>query len=139
MPEQLAGACHCGTVRFKVRPVDGLKTVFRCNCSLCVMRGAVMCGAVISDLVITEGAEALTLYQFHTGAAKHYFCSNCGVYTHHQRRFDPSQFAVNVACLEGVSPLDFVEVPVLDGANHPKDTGRRALRTVGIMSFIRPS
>lgn len=129
------GACHCGTVRFTVRPKDDLKTVIRCNCSLCLMRGAAICMAELKDIEITAGSEALSLYQFHTGTAKHYFCSKCGIYTHHQRRFDPTQYAVNVACLEGVSPLDFTEVPVIDGVNHPKDTGAPALRIAGVMRY----
>ena len=37
------GACHCGTVRFRVRLPDGLKGT-RCNCSFCRMRGAVAIG-----------------------------------------------------------------------------------------------
>jgi hypothetical protein len=70
---------------------------------------------------VTEGAEFLTLYQFNTNTAKHYFCARCGIYTHHQRRSNPQQYGVNVACLEGVSPFDFQEVPVYDGSRHPRD------------------
>jgi hypothetical protein len=77
----------------------------------------------------------LTTYQFNTQAARHYFCARCGIHTHHQRRFDPSQVAVNVACLEGVSPYDFAAVPVVDGANHPLDHGGGPLRVVGTLRF----
>jgi len=68
-----------------------------------------------------KGAEKLTLYQFNTMTAKHYFCSVCGIYTHHQRRSKPTEFGFNVACLEGINPYDLDEVPVLDGINHPSD------------------
>ncbi|NBU89174.1 MAG: GFA family protein, partial [Betaproteobacteria bacterium] len=37
----------------------------------------------------------LRLYQFNTKIAKHYFCSNCGIYTHHQRRSFPDQYGYN--------------------------------------------
>jgi hypothetical protein len=87
------------------------------------MRGAVAVSATLDGLTITEGADSLSVYQFHTGAAKHYFCSRCGIYTHHQRRSNGTQFGINAACLEGLSPFDFPEVPVLDGVNHPNDTG----------------
>ena len=30
------------------------------------------------DFKITKGKDKLSLYQFHTKVAKHYFCSNCG-------------------------------------------------------------
>ena len=33
-------------------------------------------------------------------------------------------YGVNVACLKGVSPFDFADVPVIDGVNHPADHGR---------------
>jgi hypothetical protein len=85
------------------------------------MRGAIAVSALLQDIEITAGQEWLTLYQFNTMQAKHYFCSRCGIYTHHQRRSNPSQYGVNVACLEGVTPFDFGEVPVYDGQVHPKD------------------
>jgi hypothetical protein len=85
------------------------------------MRGAIAASVPIDGLKIIKGAEKLTLYQFNTMTAKHYFCSVCGIYTHHQRRSNPHQFGFNVACLEGVNPFDLGEVPVLDGINHPSD------------------
>jgi hypothetical protein len=133
--DQTNGACHCGTVRFQVRLSDGLRTARRCNCSYCRMRGAVAVSAPMDGLTIVAGREALSVYQFNTGAAKHFFCSNCGIYTHHQRRSNPGQFGVNVACLAGMSPFDFEEVPVLDGVNHPADTP--ASPTAGLFGMLR--
>lgn len=118
---KINGSCHCGSVRFHVRLADGLHTARRCNCSYCRMRGAVVVTADLADISILEGEERLTLYQFNTNTARHYFCSVCGIYTHHQRRSNPRQCGVNVACLEGVSPFDFEEVPVTDGVTHPSD------------------
>lgn len=85
------------------------------------MRGAVAVSASLQDIEFTAGEELLTLYQFNTMQAKHYFCSKCGIYTHHQRRSNPDQYGVNAACLEGFSPFDFAEVPVNEGRIHPKD------------------
>jgi hypothetical protein len=130
------GACHCGAVRFHVCLSEGLRSARRCTCSLCRMRGAVAVTARLGDLEILEGQEMLTLYQFNTGTAKHYFCSRCGIYTHHQRRSDPSQYGINAACLEGVSPFDFDEVPVTDGVNHPSDgNGQNGDGIVGVLRF----
>ncbi|MGK5011141.1 GFA family protein [Janthinobacterium sp. MDB2-8] len=123
--QKLLGSCHCGAVRFQVRLTDGLNTARRCNCSYCRMRGAIAISAALQDIEITSGKELLTLYQFNTMQAKHYFCSKCGIYTHHQRRSNPDQYGVNVACLEGISPFDFAEVPVNEGRTHPKDSGAR--------------
>ena len=115
------GACHCGGVRFTVRLTDGLRSALRCTCSYCRMRGAVAVSADLDGINITQGSELLTVYQFNTNTARHYFCSRCGIYTHHQRRSNPSQFGVNVACLEGMSPFDFRELPVYDGTRHTAD------------------
>jgi len=115
------GSCHCKSVRFRVKLKDGMHTARRCTCSLCRMRGAVALTARLGDLEITSGEELLTLYQFNTKTAKHYFCSRCGIYTHHQRRSNPNEMGINAACLEGISPFDFEEIPVDDGVNHPSD------------------
>jgi hypothetical protein len=72
----------------------------------------------------------------HPGIPQQYFCSRCGIYTHHRRRSNPNQYGVNVACLKGVSPFDFSDVPVIDGANHPADQGR-GYEIVGHLRFIR--
>lgn len=127
------GACHCGTVRFRVRLTDEFNTVRRCTCSFCRMRGAVAVTAKLGDIDFVSGEDNLTLYQFNTGTAKHYFCKTCGIYTHHQRRSNPSEFGVNVACLEGVSPFDFAAVPVSDGISHPSDGGSGGL--AGLLIF----
>ena len=113
-PLEMNGACHCGTVRFTVKLADGLAKPRRCTCSYCRMRGAVALTAKVGDIVFTAGQEALTLYRFNTGVAEHYFCSTCGIYTHHRRRSNPNEYGVNAACLEGVSPFDFAEVAVVD-------------------------
>lgn len=128
-----AGQCHCGVVRFEATLSDGFDSIRRCNCSYCRMRGAVVVMAVAVKLL--QGEDALTSYRFHTGVAQHFFCSRCGIYTHHQRRSDRSQYGVNVACLDGVSPFDFADVPVSDGVNHPSDTGQPA-RLAGTLRFI---
>ena len=126
------GRCHCGGVQFTAALHDGLEKPLRCNCSICRMRGAVIVFAALGSLEVTKGADLLTQYTFHSGTAKHWFCSRCGIYTHHQRRFDPNQYAVNVACLDGVSPFDFAAVPVVDGHNHPRDTGAAEVRVIGV-------
>jgi hypothetical protein len=137
---ELAAACHCGTVRFRVTLTDAFNTIRRCNCSYCRMRGAVAVSANVDDISFDAGQDALTLYQFNTKAAEHYFCSKCGIYTHHRRRSNPSQYSVNVACLEGVSPFDFAAVPVIDGVNHPTDQGATSgtgYQIAGYLHYVR--
>jgi hypothetical protein len=138
--EPVRAACHCATVRFEVRLSDGLKTARRCTCSYCRMRGAIAVSAELGNIAFLSGENALSVYSFNTGAAKHYFCSKCGIYTHHQRRSNPNQYGINAACLEGVSPFDFAETPVLDGVHHPTDgsPGAKA-RLAGVLRFVPTS
>ncbi len=114
--------CHCGAVEMDVTLSEGLETARRCDCSYCRRRGAIAVSAPVNGgVTILKGADNLSLYQWGTGTAKHYFCKTCGIYTHHQRRSNPSQYGINVACLEGINPRDLGDVPWMDGVNHPKD------------------
>ncbi len=93
--------------------------------------------ADLGDLDFLAGSDLLTEYQFNSMTAKHYFCSKCGIYTHHQRRSNPRQYGVNVACLAGLSPFDFDEILVSDGVNHPSDVATDAPPVAGTLKFIR--
>jgi hypothetical protein len=127
-----SGQCHCGTVKFTADIAEPLRGA-RCDCSICAIKGAVTVGTPLDGLTVLEGKDALNLYQFNTGVAKHYFCSKCGSYTFHQRRSDPDTYGVNVACL-GLNPYhDFPDVAVVDGVHHSRDTGR--MRLAGRLRF----
>jgi hypothetical protein len=114
--ETRVGTCHCGAVRFEVDLEDGLSNLRRCNCSLCRRKGAIMAGVPLARLRVTAGANKLTLYQWNTRTARHYFCSVCGIYTHHQRRSNPNEYGFNVACLDGVDPFALGPIGLGDGA-----------------------
>ena len=113
--------CHCGAIELEVDFPDGLIDVRRCDCSMCRRRGAIVASVPLSGITVLKGEDHLSLYQFNTKTAKHYFCKKCGIYTHHQRRSNPTQYGVNVACLDGINPLKIQGVPTYDGANHPAD------------------
>ena len=109
------GSCHCGAVQFEIRNQEKLQDLKRCDCSLCRKKGAVMAGVKLQDLVVTKGEDQLSLYQWNTRTAKHFFCSNCGIYTHHQRRVAPDEYGFNVACIEGVNLQGLGDIPMTDG------------------------
>lgn len=134
--QEMDGACHCGAVRLRVRLSDGLRSARRCTCSYCRMRGAVAVSAPLDGLEILEGADKLSVYRFNTGVAQHHFCSVCGIHTHHRRRSNPDQYGVNVACLDGLSPFDFREVPVNDGERHVSDDPEGKVRLAGTLTFL---
>jgi hypothetical protein len=108
------GACHCGGVRFRIdhRP-DELTT---CDCSLCAMRGAVMAKVPEAALAMLEGGDLLTLYEWNSRVAKHYFCGRCGIYVFHRKRAAPDHYGVNARCLAGLD-LDALPLRATEGAN----------------------
>lgn len=109
------GSCHCGAVRFQVR--TALLPAARCNCSLCRRRGALMSPMVPAEQVtILQGEDALSLYQFNTHTAHHFFCKTCGIYPFHQTRKDPKMWRVNLGCLDGVD-IYALEAGINDGAS----------------------
>lgn len=106
------GQCHCGKVQIEIQST--LEPAMRCNCSICTRKGAVMTRVTADRFKLLGGEDSLTLYQFHTKVAKHYFCKVCGIYTFHRPRTAPEFYGVNVGCLEGVDPLS-LQVKVNDG------------------------
>jgi hypothetical protein len=110
----LAGSCHCGAVRFRVDFV--ITELTTCDCSLCTIRNAVMAKVPERALTVTEGESMLTLYEWNTRRAKHYFCRRCGIYVFHRKRAAPDHFGVNVFCLQN---FDRASVPLraTEGAN----------------------
>jgi hypothetical protein len=113
--------CHCGSVVLELDLPNGVVDPRRCDCSICRRKGAVTASVPLAGLKVLKVADVLTLYQFNTNTARHYFCSVCGIYTHHQRRANPKEYGYNVGCLEGVNPFDLGQILTLDGVNHPSD------------------
>ncbi len=120
-PVTVKATCHCGAVEIQADLPGGLASPSRCDCSFCRRRQAAAVTARADTLKVLKGAQALTLYTFGTATARHYFCKYCGIYTHHQRRSDPSECGVNLGCIDGVTPADFDPIPWSDGINHPSD------------------
>lgn len=114
-------SCHCGGVVLELDLPEGIGDVRRCTCSMCRRKGAIMGAVPVDGLRVLQGQELLSVYKFHTRTAEHYFCSRCGIYTHHRRRSKPNQFGFNIGCLEGVDPNLLQGVPVSDGINHLAD------------------
>ena len=97
----LAGGCHCGGVRFRMRAPRHL-VVWSCNCSICRMKGNDHVVVPKLDFVLESPAalDELGLYQFGSRQALHYFCRTCGVCAFYQPRSNPDGWAVTYGCLD---------------------------------------
>lgn len=111
MSNTYRGSCHCGRVTFELRGEPG--RAIDCNCSLCHRKGALWYGPD-ANLHILSGESDLTLYQFNTMTAKHYFCSHCGISTFSRARIAPTKWMVNLRCIDGID-LSKIEVIAFDG------------------------
>ena len=107
-----AGSCHCSSIKFEID--SDLEKIVQCNCSICIKRNAKMIMIPKENFKLLEGSENLSLYQFNTEIAKHFFCKKCGIYTHHNRKSDPNGMGVNLGCIDDVDPMKF-DVIQFDG------------------------
>ena len=114
-------SCHCGSVELEIDMPNGIVGPRRCDCSICRRKGTIVVSVPLSAISIVKGKSVLSLYQFDSREAEHYFCSRCGIYTHHKLRSNPHQYVINIGCLEGIDPLLIENVPTYDGVNHPSD------------------
>ncbi len=117
MTQPYHGSCHCGAIRFSFE-AEKITAALRCTCSICSRKGALMSPEAIplENLKIEAKPNDIGLYQFDSAVAKHYFCKNCGIYTHHEMLRIPGHCRVNLGCVEGLDTGEF-EVTVFDGKN----------------------
>ena len=114
--------CHCGEFEAEVTiPENGIEKGMRCNCTLCKRNPYLIVVLGENDFKIIKVYKYWKLYQYYTKAAKHYFCSICGIHTHNRPRINPKIFGINVACVEGIDPFELKNVGLNDGENHPLD------------------
>ncbi len=112
--------CHCKAIEAEIN-INKLDKILRCNCSICKRKGFVMAMVKNEDFKIVKGKDKLKLYQFHSKIAKHFFCTICGIYTHHNPRSNPLMTGFNIGCVDEIDSFKFNDVLVNDGKNHPLD------------------
>ena len=102
------GGCHCGAVRWRFTAPPRL-TACACDCSICRVRGNPFVIVPQDAFTLEAGDDALTLYQFGTMAAKHLFCSTCGVTSFYRPRSNPD-------CVSVLLPA--IDAGTVDGVDH---------------------
>ncbi|WP_071795260.1 GFA family protein [Natronohydrobacter thiooxidans] len=123
MPYQTyTGQCHCGAVRFNAE-ADLDAGTFRCNCSICAMTRIWLAFVPADQFRLIAGEAQLAEYRFGAGRIRHRFCTICGVKPFGMVS-DGSGVALNIACLDGLTPEARAALPViyLDGAQDRFDT-----------------
>ena len=113
-----SGGCHCGKVRFEVTAPAHLE-VSDCDCSMCGRSGYLHLIVPKARFRLLSDEGALTLYQFNTRTAKHYFCSRCGIKSFYVPRSHPEGISVNARCLDA-GTVTGMTVKQIDGKNWEK-------------------
>jgi hypothetical protein len=111
------GSCHCGSISFSFTGPE-IDQGLKCNCSICIRKAATMSAFTIApdEMKIESKDDALSVYQFGSKVAKHFFCNKCGIYTFHGTLRLPGHFRVNLGCVDGVNSLD-LPTQTFDGAS----------------------
>lgn len=114
---QYRASCHCGRLQFSFRS-EPITTGKRCNCSICVRKGAVMSSSYIpaEDFEPIEDLSACSDYRWNDEVVNHLFCKTCGIYPYHGD--DDYGYRVNLGCVEGLDPLS-LEISIIDGKSMP--------------------
>ena len=118
-----SGSCHCGAVRFRFESAE-ITAGCRCNCSICIRRGAVMSSEYIpAHAIQIDGEQSLAVYQFGDKAVYHYFCKTCGIHPFNAVASLPADYhgrarigdrRVNLGCVDGVDPFA-LKIELIDG------------------------
>ena len=117
------GGCHCGRVRFEVSAPAHI-SVSECNCSICSKAGYLHLIVPADRFNLLSGRDALTTYTFNTGAAKHLFCSVCGVKSFYVPRSHPDGYSVNARCLDP-GTIESMKVAPFNGREWEKAVAER--------------
>ena len=115
---QYKGSCHCGLVQIKFYSDSILEGLYSCNCSLCLKKSIIMKSIKKEVFSLLSGKKNITEYRWNKNIARHFFCKNCGVYTHHVRRRDPSQISINIHCVDDILLTPEIKINQVDGASH---------------------
>jgi hypothetical protein len=116
--------CHCGRVRFSFRCPE-ITSGKRCNCSLCLRRGAVLSPTYLpaADFTPHDNPDDLNVYRWNEKVLNNYFCRHCGIFTYiGDGENDRDGYRVNLGCVEGLDPLA-LDIIVIDGKSLPLAAG----------------
>jgi hypothetical protein len=121
MQKTYRGSCHCGAVRFECE-IDLAKGTSKCNCSACGKARFWKAIVMAPSFRLLQGKDALSDYQFGSRTIHHLFCRHCGIKPFGNatvQELGGEFYAVNVACLDDVTPEELAAAPVQheDGRN----------------------
>jgi len=107
MTAKYRGTCHCGEVEFAFQ--SSLEAPFRCGCSYCRSRGAILHEVPSGCVQVLRGEDNLISYD------NHYFCKRCGVFAF-TRPSEEAKVTVNLRCVDALRESYLAPLP-MDGCS----------------------
>ena len=119
----LIGKCACGSVNYKIKDKPLFTQACHCNnCKISTGSSFVIHTMIFEDDFELNGNVESTLLPTGSGKGyRAYFCNNCGIYTHHNPRSNPSLTGFNLGCLDEIDTFELNDIQINDGKNHPLD------------------
>lgn len=113
MTRAYSGSCHCGAVRFRAE-IDLAHPSTRCNCAICAKSRFWKAVIAADAFTLIAGEDQITRYRFGPETITHCFCARCGIkpFGRVDMGGHGSFVAVNVACLDQLTPEDLAALPV---------------------------
>ena len=110
------GSCHCGQVKFSVN--TDIDKIVSCNCSICYKKGVLHHRVTPLQFNLLDGKQFLSIYQFDSKEATHFFCKTCGIHPFSNPRSAPDMYSINVRCLDDFDlDAEKYELIKFDGRN----------------------
>lgn len=110
------GSCHCGQIKFSVN--TDIDKIVSCNCSICYKKGVLHHRVSPQQFNLLDGKQFLSIYQFDSKEAKHFFCKTCGIHPFSNPRSAPDMYSINVRCLDDFDlDAEKYELIKFDGRN----------------------
>ena len=110
------GRCHCGAVRFEA-DIDLQAGATRCNCSICMRRGALT--AIVKPASFHLLTDETALAEYQPGLGRYSFCKTCGIHVFGRvtlERLGGPIVAINLNCIDAID-LSGTKILHLDGRN----------------------
>jgi hypothetical protein len=126
------GGCHCGAVRYRVRPRK--RRVLECNCSICSKKGFLGLIVPADDFELLSGEGELESYRFNTRVAEHRFCRTCGIHPFSRPRSHPDSVDINLRCLD--DGIDAFEIVPFDGRHWEESVGSIRDASIAFLPFV---
>lgn len=112
--------CHCGRVRFSFRSGE-IRSGARCDCSLCVRRGAVLSSSYIpaADFTPHANPDDLGVYLWNERVLGNVYCKHCGIFVYiADGEGARDGYRVNLGCVEGLDTFSLA-ITRIDGKSVP--------------------